>query len=435
MFGTLVSTDLDRETLEFIENPDPVAAVSRNVQENIRIACMHCRSRKVRCSGGRKKCQRCVAMGLECVYPEIQGRNKRQENSKYHRAAIRRDTNRATRIVCDEAEPCERTGQAKYGQDLGLDDLHDNKFADGCVDESLFTSWILDTPMQHSLDGRSSSSSSGIPTPAVDTITLSKSPLLARSRSATVASSDQLPGLSTADTSLASLLRPSTTASTGDPESWQGSHMAHDDIAWETTANGHGTVGSTSETISLEPLGKPPAGSDSCCLLNSVSFLERLSSRTASRESRIDLLLADVRNSIETLAIFISCERCAARVEQNMLLAMAARQIGAICGKMANCCKAMHRCGFGDINSSQQKPELVASPLPVDISVSTYRVNQRERLHLLESLVTLQIIDFQRQINTIKSRYRNQPNKGQTEALNEAENYVKLAQVSISSNS
>ena len=37
MFGTLVSTDLDRETLEFIENPDPVAAVSRNVQENIRI--------------------------------------------------------------------------------------------------------------------------------------------------------------------------------------------------------------------------------------------------------------------------------------------------------------------------------------------------------------------------------------------------------------
>jgi hypothetical protein len=48
MFGMLVSTGLDRETLEFIENLDPVAAVSRNVQDTIRIVCIHCRSRKVR---------------------------------------------------------------------------------------------------------------------------------------------------------------------------------------------------------------------------------------------------------------------------------------------------------------------------------------------------------------------------------------------------
>lgn len=47
MFGMLASTDFDRGTLEYIENPDPVAAVSRNVQDNVRIACMHCRSRKV----------------------------------------------------------------------------------------------------------------------------------------------------------------------------------------------------------------------------------------------------------------------------------------------------------------------------------------------------------------------------------------------------
>lgn len=44
----LVSTGLDREILEFIENPDPVAAVSRSVQDTIRFACIHCRSRKVR---------------------------------------------------------------------------------------------------------------------------------------------------------------------------------------------------------------------------------------------------------------------------------------------------------------------------------------------------------------------------------------------------
>jgi hypothetical protein len=47
MFGTLVSADIDRGTLEYIENPDPVAAVSRNLQDKIHISCMFCRSRKV----------------------------------------------------------------------------------------------------------------------------------------------------------------------------------------------------------------------------------------------------------------------------------------------------------------------------------------------------------------------------------------------------
>jgi hypothetical protein len=93
----------------------------------------------------------------------------------------------------------------------------------------------------------------------------------------------------------------------------------------------------------------------------------------------------------------------------------------------------MHRSNPSDTSSSQHGSEPAPSPIPVDISVATYRVNRRERLHLLGSLVALQIMDFQRQINTIKSRYRNRPNKGQVEALNEAENYVKLAQVSLSS--
>lgn len=48
IFGTPVSTDFDHATLEFIENPDPVAAVSRNLQNKTHIACMFCRSTKVR---------------------------------------------------------------------------------------------------------------------------------------------------------------------------------------------------------------------------------------------------------------------------------------------------------------------------------------------------------------------------------------------------
>lgn len=47
MFGTLAPIDFDRGTLEFIENPDPAAAISRNLQDKIRIACNFCRSRKV----------------------------------------------------------------------------------------------------------------------------------------------------------------------------------------------------------------------------------------------------------------------------------------------------------------------------------------------------------------------------------------------------
>ncbi|GAA89216.1 hypothetical protein ASPFODRAFT_145376 [Aspergillus luchuensis CBS 106.47] len=101
-----------------------------------------------------------------------------------------------------------------------------------------------------------------------------------------------------------------------------------------------------------------------------VSFLERLSSKSSSREDRLDLLLADLRNSIETLAVFISGDRCATRVEQSMLLAMAARQIGVICGRMANCCKAMHQGSLSDTSSSQRGSEPVPCPIPVEVSVS-----------------------------------------------------------------
>ena len=64
-----------------------------------------------------------------------------------------------TRIVYDEAEPCTRNGQVKYSEELALDDLHDITFDGSCIGESVFTPWIMVTPMQHSLDGGSSSSS------------------------------------------------------------------------------------------------------------------------------------------------------------------------------------------------------------------------------------------------------------------------------------
>lgn len=108
-----------------------------------------------------------------------------------------------------------------------------------------------------------------------------------------------------------------------------------------------------------------------------------------------------------------------------MLLAMAARQISGICVKLASCYKTMLG---GD---AKQTHEVEAFDVPVDISVSSYRVSRRENLHLLKSLVTFQLGEFQQQLNTLKSRNRNWPEQEQVEALVEAENQIKSARVAM----
>lgn len=113
-----------------------------------------------------------------------------------------------------------------------------------------------------------------------------------------------------------------------------------------------------------------------------------------------------------------------------MLLAMAARQISGLCAKLAHCYRAMLR---GDGKQTRAEPEGYGGS--VDISVSSYRVSPRENLHLLKSLVMLQLRDFQQQLNTLKSRNRDRPNQRQAEALVEAENQIRSAQVTIDDDS
>lgn len=233
-----------------------------------------------------------------------------------------------------------------------------------------------------------------------------------------------------------SLHNPPTTDGTGYFEPGEEIRQAQSDMAWPMNVDGRIPAGPTSEPRSLEPRGHTRTESDSCsCLLSSISFLEKLVSRSASRENRIDLLLRDVRGSIRILSTFMACERCAAQVEQNILLAMAAQQISVICEKTANCYESMHVGDLDGTNSATQTPEANSTADPVDICVSTYRVSRRERQHMLKSLVTLQISELQQHISTIESRYRKQPNQGQAKALNGAKNHIKLAQVAISSQS
>ncbi|KAJ8111358.1 hypothetical protein ONZ43_g5643 [Nemania bipapillata] len=359
MFGTLVSADMDPGRLEFVENPDPVAAVSRNLQDKIRIACISCRSRKV---------------WLRPIFSSsalLWGTEKLREMCSV-----------GDRVRLSELSGAEQAEEAQQ------------------------------TPLGISSNFTAESTS-------------------------TIATPSHLLEPQGTDLTWASLFSPIATETAVDLGLWEPPHTGHGDVAWTMDADGQRIVGSTSEPLSLPlPLpGKMSAGPEGCCcLLRSVSFLEKLTSRTASRESRLDLLLADVRSSIETLAKLVACDRCAARVEHNMLLAMAAREISIICGKMANCYKAMHLRGVGNTNPSRQGSGLGASSGPVDVLVLTYRVNQRERLHLLAALVTLQILEFRQHIDKIKCRSRGRPNQGQTgEALIEAESHIKLAQVAISS--
>ncbi|KAH6876758.1 hypothetical protein B0T10DRAFT_585174, partial [Thelonectria olida] len=446
MFGTLVSNDSDRDALQFIENPDPVAAVSRNLQNTKHIACMSCRSRKVRCSGRRTGCQRCVLMGIKCVYPENQRRNRRQESiTSSGTASSKRNWKSPTRVTRDGAEQCAKNKQTKHGRDPELDDLHDKLSNDSDTDMSLPSIGMICTPARPSSEGGPSSSSTDNATSASD-LTTSESSCSTGSHRPPVALPDQFPELFETDTFLSSLLSPPKMDSVVDLDFWEEIYSTHGcDMPWTMNAGEEGTTAgpALSEPPSIEPPGGGSGAntrteSDSCsCLLSSISFLERLASRSASRESRIDVIFADVRNSMEALAAFIACERCAAREELNMVLAMAARHISIICGKLANCYRHLRGLS-GDTNnndsSHQQQLDRDASiPGTVDISVSTYSVDRREGLHLLKSLATFQIREFQQHINTIKSRYPPQPNQGQAGTLTEAENHVKLAQVTISS--
>ncbi|GAB0137267.1 t1pks [Epichloe bromicola] len=249
----------------------------------------------------------------------------------------------------------------------------------------------------------------------------------------------QFPDLLETDPFLSSLLCPSAVDSAVDLDFGEEIYPTDGgDMAWALNANKYDTTEGTilSETPSIEPIGsgakrRTESDNNCTCLISSISFLERLASRSPSRENRIDLILADVRDSINTLALLMACARCAARAELNMLLAMAARQISITCGKLATCCEDIHLRGLvantNDSNSShQQKDEHDAYSTngPVDISVLTYRLDQREGLHLLRSLATFQITEFQQHIKTMKSRYRLWPLQREAGALIEAENHL-----------
>ncbi|KAK2603624.1 hypothetical protein QQS21_004205 [Conoideocrella luteorostrata] len=46
-----------------------------------RLACVECRTRKVKCTGENTGCQRCQGVGITCIYPEVTKRNSKRQRS------------------------------------------------------------------------------------------------------------------------------------------------------------------------------------------------------------------------------------------------------------------------------------------------------------------------------------------------------------------
>ncbi|KAI0204332.1 hypothetical protein F4808DRAFT_415544 [Astrocystis sublimbata] len=437
MFGTLVSSNFGQGSLEFVQNQDPSDAVNFNIRRKVHVSCTFCRARKVGCSGERSGCERCTTMGLECVYPAHWGRIKRQgkPNGCSSPNATQHDANAVTQPAGDSSELHSREG-------LSLGNLHNITFDnEDCLDKSLFESWVMNSTAQDSPEGGLASRNGSIDTPSLE-FTTSEMAFSLQNSSPTVALLGHQPELSTIGTPSTSSGGLSSAYDLGEKGLGDDVCTGPDgDTSWGMSANGHSTTGPSPEALSLEPWGKTCPRLGSCrCLLSSISFLERLVSGAASGESRPDRLLADVREAIETLTKFMACERCVARVELNLVLAMATQQISVTCGKIANYYQAMQMATSADDKGSSSGPQqrtgvTSSTESAVDIFVSTYRVNHRERLHLLKSLVKLQIADLTQHVNTMMWRHRNQPNPGQAGALRKAKNHIKLAQTAISGNS
>jgi hypothetical protein len=348
------------------------------------------------------------------------------------------------------------SNQPDYGEIFGLKDLSSSSIDDRYINEFMSTAWVLETPVQPSYDGEISSSSERhiniltrmylyfcaanpsaelsaeldmadiLSLPGIEALDLpttrSDSPQVSSSRSGISAS----PRLSAVDTIFGVELL-------GTPATNMESLHNNANIPWTLDSV---TTPTTWEPLALAPRGstEPESSSDCGCLLRSMTFLERLAARSGSREYRIDLLLSHLRSAIETFATFIACKPCTTSVEQNMLLVMAVRQISLTCTTAANCYKAMHR----DQNSNNVDPSLQQKPDTddtdcVDILVSSYRVNRQEKLYVLESLITVQIQDFQHELDEFKKRYLDQHNQCQAKILSEAESQIRKALENISS--
>ncbi|KAH5364197.1 hypothetical protein HBI33_186920 [Parastagonospora nodorum] len=323
----------------------------------------------------------------------------------------------------------------EYDDNFTLDELDHSGFDDNHINENVSTpwTWSTTTPCSYNSEASSKTSGSSKRTPAHEsamTGSESSSSIVARSATAL------FPLSSSMDQSLEAQLLGGYTLTEGPIDSGPlDMQLLDTNMTWATHSGSF--MDTTCDPLALtSPVNEPELGDSSChCLLHSITFLECLASDSVSRENRMDTLLAEFREAMEKLYVFLAYKCCATSLEQNMLLAKVIRQISLICAKIANSFKALYlhhkKDKKNNTNSSfQQESGLDSSPAAfcsVNILVSSYRVNSREMLFLLDSLVTLHVSEFQEHIDKLKERSRNHLHQDLARALKEAEAYLEQA--------
>ncbi|KAH7080823.1 hypothetical protein FB567DRAFT_531829 [Paraphoma chrysanthemicola] len=423
MFGTLVS-DLQREEpLTFVENTDPTSALRRNRRDKPHSSCELCRARKIRCSGQPSGCDRCIAISVECRYRDRISRRRRQTSSAGSNppASDKKQQGEKPHIV--GSTPNGRAEFQENGKE-GLDDW------------SMDINDLLD-PMFSTQLGSPNNSTDMVSEITWETILNKEDSGLGPESVEFGTSNGSIPSCSSFEQLLAPSLDFRSVSSSNDKlevESLQlhgqrsdpALNEAHQQPRNSTSQRPSPITEMKSTTVLLQSATGILSANDQCrCRKLTATLFEELCAESAnSSQAAMDVLLRYFRGALAHCTAILDCDRCSASASDssnNMLLAMAGQYMSTICERIAMCYAHIRRQSeerqrsisvplewgndIGFINSGSLHGLDDSSAADGDMWFSTYRIeSSQERMQVLRCIVTVQLSEFTRVTERLKSR-------------------------------
>ncbi|PSN59365.1 hypothetical protein BS50DRAFT_259283 [Corynespora cassiicola Philippines] len=190
------------------------------------------------------------------------------------------------------------------------------------------------------------------------------------------------------------------------------------DFASMVSALGLGTRGHASgrATSASEPMQRRNSKVDCRCREMTTSLFEELCAESASSHQKsLDALLGHFRGAMSHATTMLDCHVCRPQVESNMLLAMAGHYMGTMLERIVM--------GYMRLRSETDGPEDMVEGSGGDMWFSTYRIdNKSERMQVLGCLVWVQMLEFSRLLERLKTRAG--PRNGPGMLLGEADKKV-----------
>ncbi|OJZ86825.1 hypothetical protein ASPFODRAFT_614309 [Aspergillus luchuensis CBS 106.47] len=133
MFGTL-SQDHSTQASYIVQVTDPPFQTDRNARTP-HLACMPCRTKKLKCSGEKTGCQRCQVKNLSCVFPDQSAsRSARKHRSKRSESAVSETSHHPTNSSASgrqgSPEPRNQQVQSPSQIHVGEEEMHEDVFLD-----------------------------------------------------------------------------------------------------------------------------------------------------------------------------------------------------------------------------------------------------------------------------------------------------------------